>query len=250
MALVTGGGRGIGRGAARALAALGAGVVVAGRSAAPLEETCAALARAGADARPLCADVTAPDFCERLERVAPRVDVLVHAAVRFAPYGRLETVPAEDVALLLDSVLGAALRLVAHCLPGMRERGFGRIVHVGTIAAETGAAGQTAYACAKSGLVGLTRSTALEAGRAGVTSNLVELGLIETERVLASVAPAVRAALVEATPVGRIGTVEDAARVIAFLASPASGFVNGACIPVSGGLELGLVARRLSGGGG
>ena len=246
--MVTGASRGIGRAVARALAERGASVVVVGRRETSVAEACAELRERGGKALALAADVRAEDFPERLAAVAPRVDVLVNNAVSFASYGLLESVPAAEVDSVLQSVLGASLRLIAWCLPGMKERGFGRIVNVGTIAAGTGAAGQAAYACAKSGLIGLTRSIALEAGPRGVTCNLLELGLIETERVLENVRPAVRRALVESTPVGRMGTVEEVARVVAFLAEPESGFVNGACLPVSGGLELGLLARRLAGG--
>jgi len=122
----------------------------------------------------------------------------------------------------------------------MKARGFGRVVNVGSIAATTGAARQVAYATAKSALEGFTRSVALEGAALGVTCNLIHPGLVRTERTESAIAPEILRALVANTPVRRTGTTAEIAAVVRFLCSPAAGFVTGACIPVSGGLELGL----------
>ena len=143
----------------------------------------------------------------------------------------------------------AALRLAQHLMGGMKARGFGRIVNVGSVAASLGAGGQVAYATAKAALTGMTRTLAVEGGRSGVTVNQIELGLVETERVTAEIAPAIRERLVGNTAVGRPGTPEEVARVIAFLSSEESAYITGAVIPVSGGLGLALYPEQFPEGG-
>ena len=243
IALVTGAGRGIGRAIAVELARAGAEAVLVGRTRARLEETCAAIRAGGGRARVVAADVTREPLEPELVRAASACDVLVHNAAAFAPYGLVEEVDPADVRRVLETVVLAAIRLSALALPGMKARGFGRIVHVGSVAAATGAERQVAYASAKAALQGLARSLALEGARAGVTSNLVELGPIATERIAEEVPEAVRQALVESTPAGRLGTVEEVAALVGFLASPRAGFLTGATIPLAGGLGLGLFAR-------
>jgi len=118
-------------------------------------------------------------------------------------------------------------------------------VHIGSMAGSRGAIGQMAYAAAKAGLAGLVRSTALEGGPHGVTANLLELGLVDTERVRELVARDVQDEIVRHTPVGRIGRPEEIAKAVAFLVSPRAAFITGAVLPVNGGLGLGLYPEQL-----
>lgn len=246
---MTGAARGIGAATARALGADGARVVLVARSAEDLEGVAEGIRSEGGDAIALAADLVGADWLADLDGVAPEVDLLVHCAASFAPYGPLEEVAVDVVRNVLEVGALAALRLSQHVVGGMKERGFGRIVSVGSVAATYGAGGQVAYATAKAALVGMTRTLAVEGGRSGVTANLVELGLVETERVEREIDPAIRERLIGSTAIGRAGTPAEVARVIAFLCSEESAFITGAVIPVSGGLGLALYPEQFSEGG-
>lgn len=240
-ALVTGAGRGIGRAIALELAAMGAEVVLCGRTRANLDDTASAIEREGGRSLLLVADITASEFPAKLDRVAPRIDVVVHNATSFPSYGALEDVLATEVVRVHEVAVLAPLRITAHVLGGMKERGFGRVVFLGSIVASTGAIHQAPYASAKSALSGLVKSLALECATRGVTCNLVEPGLVLTERVLDVIPQKTRDALIASTPMGRAGTAEEVAAVVGFLASRRASYVTGACIPVTGGLGLGLM---------
>jgi 3-oxoacyl-[acyl-carrier protein] reductase len=239
-AVVTGASRGIGRAIASVLAADGADVVLVGRTAASLDEAAADIERAGGNATVVTADVTDPGWPKLLDGVTSGVDVLVSNAAAFAPYAVAERVTDDDFAMVHGAVVDGTRRAMQHVLPGMKERGFGRIVSIGSLAGELGGAGQSAYAAAKAALVGLTRSVAVEAAPFGVTVNLVVPGLIATERVADAVSDDVQQRILRRIPARRVGTPEDVAHVVAFLASPAAAYVTGASVPVSGGLGLGL----------
>ena len=235
-ALITGASRGIGRAVAVELAKLGARVVAAGRREFALVETCDAVRALGGEAVALVGDLRDPALLERLDRAAPQVDLLVNNAAAFARYAPLELVDPAQVDEVLAVIVRVPLRLCAHVLPGMKQRGFGRIVNVGTIAAETGADGQTAYATAKSALHGLTRSLAAEGAPFGVTCNLVHPGLISTERVHESIEPTFLRRILANTALGRAGTPEEVAELVAFLASDRAGYVNAQAIHIDGGI--------------
>ena len=248
-AVITGAARGVGAATARALSAEGARVILVARSAAALEELAEELRAAGGEAVALAADITSSDWLASLDSLAPEVDLLVNSAASFASYAPLEEVSEEELRAVYEVGVAGALRITRHVIGGMKTRGFGRIVNIGSVVASLGAGGQVAYATAKAALVGMTRAVAVEGGRSGVTANLLELGLVETERVEARIDPIIQQRLIDNTAVGRSANVDEIARVIAFLCSSESGYLTGTVIPVSGGLGLGLYSEQFPEGG-
>jgi NAD(P)-dependent dehydrogenase (short-subunit alcohol dehydrogenase family) len=244
-AVVTGAARGVGLAIARALGQAGARVVLISRDEQALNVAREKLIGEDVDAETLVADINTKDWFGRLDEVAPSVDILVNNAAAFATYGRLQNVERQEIDQVFQTCLISSLRLARHVLPGMTERGFGRVIQIGSVAGSVGAAGQVAYASAKAGLVGLTTSIAVETGRHGVTCNLLELGLVTTERTKSEIPDEIRNHLVRNTPVGRPGRPEEIASAVVFLASPDAAFITGAVIPVTGGLGLGLYPEQL-----
>jgi NAD(P)-dependent dehydrogenase (short-subunit alcohol dehydrogenase family) len=137
----------------------------------------------------------------------------------------------------IDVNLTGAFRVVQACLPGMRERGFGRVVAISSGAAQAGLPGQVAYSASKAGLIGMVKTIAAENVARGITANAVLPGFVETENVLqmpADVLERVRAGL----PAGRMATPREVGALVAFLASKEAGYVTGQTIGIDGGLSL------------
>lgn len=243
-AVVTGGGRGIGRAIALSLATAGARVLVLGRDAQRLDETCqqfAALGITTGRVEALVGDVHHDRTLRELTTRVPRIDILVHNAAAYAPYDVLERSAIDDLTVVWETIVVAALRLTQLVLPSMKEQQYGRILFIGSAAGSLGGTGQVAYSAAKSSLVGLTRSLACETAGYGITCNLLELGLIDTERTQAAIKPHRRQQLLARIPVGRMGTPREVARIATFLTSDDASYIHGATIPVTGGLGLGLL---------
>jgi NAD(P)-dependent dehydrogenase (short-subunit alcohol dehydrogenase family) len=243
-ALITGGGTGIGRAVAARLSEMGARVTVVGRRPGPLEEIANDLSAAQA----VAFDVTDETAIEHgisiaTERFGP-VDILVNnaGAAESAPFGRTTL---DAWRAVLEVNLTGVFLVTRAVLPGMMERGRGRIVNVASTAGLKGYAYVAPYCAAKHGVVGLTRSLALEVAKKGITVNAVCPGYTETDLLGQSVAniaqktgageEEAREHLVEVNPQGRFVRPEEAAETVAWLVGPNSGAVNGQAIAVAGG---------------
>ncbi|MBP9144158.1 MAG: SDR family oxidoreductase [Thermoanaerobaculia bacterium] len=234
IAVVTGGARGIGRATVERFRAEGAEVVVwdldAGSAENPADGANCIERVDVADALAVAAAAAA--LGERL----PGVDILINnAGINLARSPAVGDVTAEEWRRVLDVNLSGALHCTQSLLPLLRRRGGGRIVNFSSILAVAGFPGQTAYAAAKAGLLGLTRVWARELGPAGITVNAVVPGYIDTAMNSAA-AVEFRKAIVARTALRRLGTADDVARVCLFLASDDAAFVTGAAVPVDGGL--------------
>ncbi|MDQ6798131.1 MAG: 3-oxoacyl-[acyl-carrier-protein] reductase [Actinomycetota bacterium] len=242
VAFVTGASRGIGRACAIALAADGHRVGVCfGQDENGAAETCAAVAAAGGEAlavRADVADVAAVDAAfGQVEETFGRIEVVVANAgiTRDGLFLRMDDEAWGDV---LRTNLDGAFHTLRRAAPGMLRARFGRIVAVGSVSGMWGSAGQANYAAAKAGLIGLTRAVARELGSRNVTANVVAPGPITTAMTDA-LSDDRRRAMTSLVPLGRFGSAEEVAAVVAFLCSDAAGYVSGAVVPVDGGLGMG-----------
>lgn len=246
VALVTGGGRGIGRAIALALARAGADVAVCARTVPELEAVAAEVAALGRRTHFFPLDVSDRAALARAPReVADRlgpIDILVNDAGVSASAPTARTADETwDAVLAVD--LTAPFLLTRACLPSMYERRWGRIINVASVAARVGLRYSVAYSAAKHGLLGLTRSVALEAAKRGVTVNAICPSWTETQMLDDAVdaiaahtgrtAAEARAAILAANPVGRAALPEEVADAAVWLA--ASPIVTGQAIDVDGG---------------
>ena len=174
--------------------------------------------------------------CKQVEQEVGPIDVLVNNA-GITRYGTLLKMSFEDWYDVMRINLGGCFNMAKGCFPGMKERGWGRIVNIGSINGQAGQYGQVNYAAAKSGIHGFTKALAQEGARFGVTVNAIAPGYIDTEMV-AAVPEAVLEKIVAKIPVGRLGHAEEIARGVAFLASEDGGFVTGSTMSINGGQHM------------
>ena len=241
VALVTGGSRGIGRAVALRLAQAGASVVITyAQQAGQAEETVARVRQAGGTASAEQFDVGDPEATraamDRIVDREKRLDILVNNA-GVAVDGLVVRLKEED----WERALRVNLTGVFHCtkaaLRTMMRARYGRIVNLTSVVAAMGNAGQAAYAAAKAGVIGFTRSMAREVSSRGITVNAVAPGFIETE-MTEGLDEAQKGFYANVIPAGRMGRPEDIASAVEYLASPDAAYVTGPVLHVNGGLYM------------
>jgi 3-oxoacyl-[acyl-carrier protein] reductase len=228
--LVTGGSKGIGQGIAARLAQAGHHVAATYRSGEVPQGVVG-----------VQCDVTDPDQVEaafaQVESTLGTVEVLV-ANAGITRDTLLMRMSDEDWDQVIATNLTGAFRVARRAARPMIRGRFGRIVFISSVVGQMGSAGQVNYAASKSGLVGMARSLARELGSRGVTANVVAPGFIETD-MTAELGDDLVKKYAEQIPLGRLGSVDDIAGTVEFLASDAAGYITGALIPVDGGLGMG-----------
>jgi 2-hydroxycyclohexanecarboxyl-CoA dehydrogenase len=240
LAFVTGAGSGIGRSVAETLGAGGTRVVVA-----DVDETNGKTVAAAVEGSVYVEiDVTSPDAVDeavtRVRREVGEVDILVNCAGADVVKPFLDT-DEELWGFLVQLNLLGVFRTTKAFLPGMVERGYGRIVNIASDAGRVGSAGEAVYSGCKGGVIAFTKTIAREVARHGITANSVCPGPTETpplQKMVAEGGDKYIAAMVRGIPVGRLGQPSDVAAAVAFFASEAAGFVTGQTLSVSGGMSM------------
>lgn len=242
VALVTGGGRGIGRAVSLRLAEMGAMVLVnyvSGADAA--NQTVAEIKEAGGDARAVQFDVAVSsevqDAFKQIVSEFGRVDVLVSNA-GITRDGLLATMAEDSWDAVMDTNLKGSFNCIkAACRPMMKKR-WGRIIVISSVIGFSGNAGQANYAAAKAGLIGLVRSMARELASRGITVNCVAPGYIDTD-MTSELPDAVKDSILAGIPLGVLGEARDVAGAVGFLATEDARYVTGQTLHVNGGMYMG-----------
>jgi 3-oxoacyl-[acyl-carrier protein] reductase len=240
VAFVTGASRGIGRATALALCRAGFDIVVASRDIEKDQEVAAEIRACSGEAMTVNLDVASPASVKQAFAKAlagkSRIDVLVNNAGVTRDGLAVRMKPA-DWDLVLRTNLDGAFLCTQAVLPGMMRNRWGRIINITSVVGQAGSPGQTNYAASKAGLIGLTKSLAQEMASRGITVNAVAPGYIATD-MTATLAEEVRQKILAAVPLGRMGTPEDVAAAVKFLASEDASYITGQVLAVNGGMYM------------
>jgi len=238
--LVTGASRGIGRAIALALGREGATVVGTATTAGGAASITDALQAAGYKGRGIVLNVTDAEGIDKamadIESKEGAPTLLVNNA-GITRDGLLLRMKPEDWQAILDTNLTSVFRMSKACLRGMMKQRRGRIISIASVVGLTGNPGQANYAAAKAGIIGFTKSLAREVGSRGITVNVVAPGFIETD-MTRNLSEEQRAALMGPIALGCLGTVEDVASAVVFLASAGAAYVTGETLHVNGGMYM------------
>jgi 3-oxoacyl-[acyl-carrier protein] reductase len=239
-ALITGASRGIGKACAQMLAAAGHRTVLAARSTAKLEEVADEIRSAGSEAFVIEVDLASSESIaagfSKAAKEFGRIDILVNNA-GITKDGLAVRMKKPDWEAVLNTNLSGAFYAIQHVLPAMMRERWGRIVNISSVVGEMGNPGQANYVASKAGLIGLTKSLAQELGSRNITVNAVAPGFIETD--MTHVLPEeLKKKMLGQTPLRRMGTPEDIASAVKFLASDEASFITGHVLDVNGGIYM------------
>jgi 3-oxoacyl-[acyl-carrier protein] reductase len=240
VAFVTGASRGIGKACALALAESGARVALAARHKEKLEEVAGEIRSRSREAYVVELDLVSDDSIKHAFAVTAkefgRIDILVNNAGITRDNLALR-IRKDDWNAVLETNLTGAFRAIQQVLQGMMRERWGRIINITSVVGEAGNAGQANYAASKAGLIGLTKSMAQEMASRHITVNAVSPGFIDTE-MTSVLSDEIRAKVLEAIPLRRLGKPEDVAAAVRFLASEEAGFITGHVLAVNGGMYM------------
>lgn len=241
-ALITGGGRGLGRSIAESLAREGCHVSLISRTAAELNQSAEALRSHGVKVYTQVYDLSQDDP-EALRLAAEAaigpVDILIVNAARGSRPKKLTHMADEDWYATIDNDLHGHYRLLKNLLPGLQARQWGRVVFIGSLSGMLGASAYPAYCTVKAAYEGWVKNLAVDYSKYGVTTNLISPGFIETERFRAAAPEAFLEKFKQATASKRLAQPEEIAAAVTFLCSQHAAYITGANLPVCGGLNLG-----------
>jgi NAD(P)-dependent dehydrogenase (short-subunit alcohol dehydrogenase family) len=245
VAVIAGGGGGIGAATSRMLAAAGAAVAVVDNDREAAEDLAATIASSGGNALAFEADLrdeaACGDVIDRAARSFGAIDILANVAggmSRHAQWKHTRDWTTESWDIILQLNLRYVFWVCRAVIPAMEQRGGGSIVNVTSIAGAFGSPGQSAYGAAKSGLMNLTKTLAVECGQLGIRVNAVSPGVTLTDAALAQLSEEARVGLTRTTPLRTLGRPEDIASAIAFFASPMARHVTGQMLLVDGGVSV------------
>ena len=241
VALVTGASQGIGHACAVHLARHGASVALAARNREKLEELSAHITASGGKAAVFPMDVAEEDQVKSAVKSAlahfGKIDILINNAgiTRDQLVMRMKRA---DWDAVLNTNLTSAYLAIQQVIPGMLKQRWGRIINITSVFGQMGQAGQANYAASKAGLIGLTMAIAREVASRNITSNAVAPGFIETN-MTAALSDEFKQNAVKQIPLGRVGTPDDVANAVAFLASDEAAYITGHVLNVNGGMLMG-----------
>jgi 3-oxoacyl-[acyl-carrier protein] reductase len=238
--LVTGGAAGIGAAIAERLSHAGHRIVLADFNQEAMDRTCEHLTKAGGQAMSVFADLSKPDAADTVVKAVEDswgpVEILINNA-GITRDGLMMRMNDADFDGVLNINLSAPFRLSKRCMRGMMKARWGRIVNIASVVAQMGNAGQANYVASKAGLIGLTKTLALELAPRGVTVNAVAPGFIETG-MTAKLPEDVKDKYKEHIPLGRFGSPADVASLVAFFVSEEAAYITGQTVRVDGGMVM------------
>jgi len=239
-AIITGGGRGIGKAIAESLANRGVNIVVVDVNIDVADQTASELTARGVKSIAIKADVANPSdvkgVFESAAKEFKKVEILVNNA-GITRDGLLLRMREEDWDLVMNVNLKGTFLCLREGVKAMSKQRYGRIINISSIVAFMGNPGQANYSASKAGIIGLTRTTAKEYASRGITVNAVAPGFITTA-MTDSLPDNVKQEMLRAIPMNKFGTIEDVAQAVLFLASPQSGYVTGQVLHVNGGMYM------------